>query len=527
MGWTRPPIFLLGAALALACSEPKAPAPAQAELAAGVRLQALPCWFDAETARSELRVECAELHVPERWDAPDGREVRIPVVRLRAGSKAHWATLIPGGGGPGGSVGLESDEASTTVANYGSIAADSGGDVVIVDERGAGMAQPAFRCPESRDATLRWLATGPSLDEETALWSDAARRCRERLVESKVALDAYDAQAVTRDLEALRSALGYEQWNLFGTSYAGEIALHYAREFPASIRALVLDSPSVPGAEVVSPAWFQHALEALFARCAADTRCVRDFSAPGPTLDRLLLRFAAEPLTLFVSDPESLAPIAVKITPKRLLDVLFSAMYGTERAHQIPIMLAAADRGSYDWLHEFARDYVWTLLDPRFSSALLDAVPCRESVPWTDLARTEREAGRYPWTRAFVGVERVTAAVCRAWDVGRAPESLVSFGGPALVFAGQLDPVIALPDVERAARSLHARLIVFPATGHSAASSWWHCLDPLIAGFLADPAEPLDDDDVEECRREADATEFTTLAPPEALPDPGASRPRS
>src|SRR5262245_18136520 len=102
--------------LALACGEREEPAPATQ--AGANRLAARPCWFEME-AESELRAECAELRVPERWDAPDGaREVRIPVVMLRTGSQTRWATLIPGGGGPGGSVGLESDDARTTVANH-------------------------------------------------------------------------------------------------------------------------------------------------------------------------------------------------------------------------------------------------------------------------------------------------------------------------------------------------------------------------------------------------------------------------
>jgi pimeloyl-ACP methyl ester carboxylesterase len=502
--------------LALGCSGEKSRAPAPP--ASTGRLEMRPCWFEPDVADQDLSVECAELHVPERWDMPDpAREVRIPVVTLRAGGGSHWATLIPGGGGPGGGVGLESDDAATTVANHASIAADSGGDLVIVDTRGAGLAEPAFRCEEIRDATLRWLHTSPSIEAEAALWSDAARRCRKRLAESGVAVDAYDAQSVVRDLEALRGALGYQRWNLFGTSYAGELALQYAHAVPDAIRALVLDSPGVPGGAVVSPAWFEHVLEALFARCAADAHCARDLPDPGAALDRLLKRFARAPLAITVSDPAGLEPIPVTITPVRLLDLLFGAMYDTKRAHEIPIMLTAADRGSYDWLHEFTRDYVWTLLDPRFSPALLDAVPCRESIPFGDLAQAEREARANPWAQAFVGVQRITNAVCRAWNVGRAQPPAVAFGGPALVLAGQLDPVIALPDVESAAQALHAQLIEFPATGHSADASWWHCVDPLIARFLAKPSAPLDDRDVEACRRQADDTEFTALEPPESL----------
>src|SRR5262245_46759499 len=102
-------MWWLGIALALAFAcggqEPSAPA---ARAGPG-RLESRPCWFEPDED-TELRVECAELHVPERWDAPDvAREVVIPVVVLRAADEKRWATLIPGGGGPGGSVGLESD----------------------------------------------------------------------------------------------------------------------------------------------------------------------------------------------------------------------------------------------------------------------------------------------------------------------------------------------------------------------------------------------------------------------------------
>ena len=514
--------FALGvvAALALACGAEKPSAPAAGVGAA--RLTTRPCWFEADVANYDLEVECAELRVPERWDAPDpAREVRIPVVTLRTGGDARWATLVPGGGGPGGSVGLESDDAATTVENQAPIAAESGGDLVIVDQRGAGLATPAFRCDELRDATLRWLRSDLSIEEEAALWSDAVQRCRARLAGAGIALDAYDAQSAVRDFEALRGALGYEQWNLFGTSYAGELALHYASAAPTAVRALVLDSPGVPGGSVVSPAWFAHVLEALFARCAADPRCARDLASPGAALDRLLRRFAEKPLELTVSDPAGLSPVQIKVTPVKLLDMIFDAMYDTKRAHELPLVLSAADRSSYDWLHELAREYVWTLLDPRFSDALLGAVPCRESIPFADLARAEREASESPWARAFVGVERVTTAVCRAWNVGRAEPLAVVAGPPALVLAGQLDPVIALPEVEQAARSLRAQLIEFPATGHSVDASWWHCLDPLIASFLADPLARLDDRAIEECRSHADETEFSALERPESLPDLG------
>ncbi len=484
------------------------------------RLEMRPCWFEYEPEDPKLGVECAVLRVPEHWDGARGAEVRLPVVILRTGSRAGWATLVPGGGGPGGSVGLEPDDAASTLAGLEEIAAGSGGDLVVIDQRGAGLAQPAFRCDEIREATLRWLAAVWSVEQEAELWSDAARRCRAGLIARGISPDAYGAAAVAEDIEALRRALGFERWNVYGTSYGGEIAQVYARAHPSSVRALVLDSPSVPGADIVSPSWFEDVLDALFIRCAADEACRRDFPDLRAALTRVLKRLGAQPLTVTVSHPDTLEPIPVVLTAPRFLDLLFQAMYDTDLAHQIPLLITATDRGSQDWLIQFTRDYVWSQLDARFADAMLDAIPCRESVPYGDLARVEREAREHPWARGFVGIERVTTEVCRAWQVGASDAGAaraVRIEAPTLLLAGRLDPVIPLPSVEQAAAGFAAStLIELPATGHSTEAWWWDCLDPLIEDFLAEPERPLDAEAIADCRREADTTPFTTLRPRES-----------
>jgi len=498
------------------------------------RLALRPCWFEYEPSDPGLAVQCAVLRVPQRWQGEPEGEVRLPVAVLRTGSRARWATLVPGGGGPGGSVGLEPDRAASTLGDLEEIALGSGGDVVVVDQRGAGLAEPAFRCEAIRAAALRWLAAAWTVEQETELWSDAAARCRVELLARGVAPDAYGAAAVALDFEALRRALGYERWNLFGTSYGGEIAQVYARSHPGAVRALVLDSPGVPGADVASPPWFEEVLGELFDRCAADEACRRDFPDLPGALARVLERLDAEPLTVSVSHPETLEPIPVVLTAPRFLDLLFEAMYDTELAHRLPLLITATDRGSRDWLIQFARGFAWSQLDARFADAMLGAVPCRESVPFGDLARIEREAAGRPWARGFVGIQRVTTEVCRAWQVGTSgdePARAAQIEAPALLLTGRLDPVIPLPSVERAAAGFaSSTLIDLPATGHGAEAWWWSCLDPLIEDFLADPERALDAQAVEACRREADTTPFATLpAPPAPLrssPTGGPGRPR-
>src|SRR5690606_41246159 len=55
------------------------------------------------------------------------------------------------------------------------------------------------------------------------------------------------------DLEALRAAVGAEQWNLYGVSYGTRVAQRYAARYPTRVRTMVLDGV-VPAALALGPA---------------------------------------------------------------------------------------------------------------------------------------------------------------------------------------------------------------------------------------------------------------------------------
>lgn len=58
------------------------------------------------------------------------------------------------------------------------------------------------------------------------------------------------AQAVA-DIDALREALGFERWVLFGYSFGGSIAMAYALEYPHRMSGMILGSTALPMAEDV------------------------------------------------------------------------------------------------------------------------------------------------------------------------------------------------------------------------------------------------------------------------------------
>ena len=252
---------------------------AVAASAAEGRLEKRPCWFEYEPKQAGLRVECAVLHVPERWsDAASRREVSLPVVVLRARQRQAL-----------GHTGARRRRARRTARARVRRCTDHARESRVVRDRVArrpGARGPARRRARAAHVPLRRAARGDaalarcglSVAEEAALWADAARRVphapREAGDRARRLRLPRGARRISRHCAA-RSAT--TQWNAFGTSYAGEIALEYARAFPSAVRALVLDSPSIPGADLFAPGWFAERARSTVRALCGGRRCARDF----------------------------------------------------------------------------------------------------------------------------------------------------------------------------------------------------------------------------------------------------------
>ena len=108
-----------------------------------------------------------------------------------------------------------------------------------------------------------------------ATYIQALRACHDRLVREGVNLNAYTTIQNAADVHDLVRALGYQQVNLYGTSYGSRLALTVMRLFPADLRSVVLDSVMPPQTNFFTgrAAADQQAFDTLFRGCAASTAC--------------------------------------------------------------------------------------------------------------------------------------------------------------------------------------------------------------------------------------------------------------
>jgi pimeloyl-ACP methyl ester carboxylesterase len=426
--------------------------------------------------------------VPEDRSDPQGRTITFPFAIVEpTGVAKGTVPIVQLAGGPGfGSL----DQVETMLD-----AAPVARTIVLLDYRGVGRADPSLACPENDALDLEWL--GAPLGDATMQQRqfDALAACRARLVSAGVDLDAYNYEEIAADLDALREALGYEQWDLWGLSNGGRVALETVRRHPEGVRALVLDAPSPPQGNLVGDLWphAQRAFDALFDACTADARCAAAVPDLRATWQSLVDRLAQSPPEVVVPGEAGAPDVTVLFAPDRAIEVLRSALYDSSLIPLLPYYINELANGR-------AFDVVAQLIVERassttFSDGMALSVNCREEVPFLPADFPDEQRAEYPALAPGIGAERWQDE-CRIWDVAAADHTIdspVESDVPALIFSGEFDPIHPPSDAHRIADEglSHATVVEVPGLGHGVLLRD-PCPDGVMAAFLADPSAPVD-----------------------------------
>lgn len=432
-------------------------------LATGAAPPALePCLL-ASPGLPATRARCGQVEVPRDRSRADAGTLVVGFAVLAAtGERAAPDPIVVLPGGPG--------QAGTEVAALVGAALDRARqdrDVVLFDPRGTGRSS-RLSCRDHADLATRW--------------SRPADAERARLVECAAAspLDPrlITTEAIARDLEALRQALGAEQLNLVGISYGTRVALSYDRLFPGRVRALVLDGV-VPASMVIG----EHAAEdaeaaltRLDERCAKTPGCPR--SQPLPALLASLKQLLATPSTVSLPHPGTGQRLSLPVDARILVATVRLLLYAEESAALLPVLLQRADTGDLAPLLSQA------LLSERLEASLAEgmqlAVLCAEDVPF--LPGSDDAA-------LFSGFTGDVRRACEAFPHATVPATFhddVPSATPALLFSGGADPITPPAWGDAAARALSRSVHVKARDlGHNVLVRG--CAPQLAAKFLERP----------------------------------------
>ena len=430
---------------------------------------------------------CARLSVPlDRAAVTPGR-VSLFIKRIRAQRRPARGALFVLAGGPGQSAtqAFEGDGLGVLSPAF------RRRDLIVFDQRGTGRSG-VLRCPALERSNL-FEAGRP------------AGLCAARLGPTR---HHYTSRDSVEDIEAIRVALGLEKIALYGTSYGVKVALGYALAHPANVERLVLDS-------VVEPAGpdplYRPTLEAVprVLRTLCRARCDSFTADPLADLTRLVRRMGDGPLRGRVVDPRGRRRPA-RVTRGELFLLLISGDFDPALRAAFPGAVRAALDGDRVPLLRLGRRLFSVEGEPPparlISTALFTATTCEEMpFPWArttapDPTERRRQAaaalGALP-DSAFLPFDRATLLdndllhLCDRWpafptapDLGPGPLPDVR----VLVLEGEDDLRTPVESAQRvAAQFPQAKLVVAPATGHSAlGSDLSGCAERAFARFFRD-----------------------------------------
>lgn len=424
---------------------------------------------DCHLPGTEEALRCIRLTVPLDHHAP-GATINLHVTvapALRESARRDPLFLLAGGPGEAGS-----DLVPLLNSTFRKVRATR--DIVLIDQRGTGLSGK--------------LDCKPGKNSETATEDELLQQTRACIKGLNKHFNLFTTEQAARDIESVRGALGYGRINVWGGSYGSRLAQAYARLFPGSVRALILDGVAAPDQVVPAGAHdAQAALDALFKQCADDRVCSAAFPNLRAEFQSLTMRLTASPASLSLPDPRTAETTRITMTSMRFIGTVQNILYSQADSRRLPFLIHSAYQDRWQPFiarSNIARDFASE--GPAMPLHL--AVVCAEDFPrLTPQLLEEDTKGSFLNPTQIMRIGKM----CEAMDVPAVPyKEPAMIEAPALLLSGALDPVTPPRRAEAARKYMkNAQHLVVRNAGHIV--SPLGCAPRLLREFLDQPTAPV------------------------------------
>jgi len=387
-----------------------------------------------------IHAQLGRLSVPENYEHPDGKSVTLAFVRLKSTASHPGPPIIYLAGGPGGSA------IKLMRGPRGSVflAMRAAGDVIALDQRGTGLAQPDLNCPGKVDFPLNEPGAYP---EMLRYLIDASRRCASYWRSRSVDLATYNVVQNARDIDLVRQALGTDKICLWGSSYGTFLGFSILRHFGDHVSRAIFAGVEGPDDTLKLPGLTEdqlHSLSRMVAETSALHRQIPDFM----TLLREVLTAARQrPFVVPVTGAERTVSITLGGAD---LEQLVAGMLGErEGFEKLPAMLLAFR--NRQWLSPLIQSAAQEMIKERTGSigtAMSLVMDCSSGVSPKRLAEITVTA---KGTLLGSAMNFPFPEICSAWNVPQIPQTErmpAHSEVPVLFISGSLDGRTPVGNVE-------------------------------------------------------------------------------
>lgn len=453
---------------------------------------------------------CGYLIVPERREAPTGRQVKVyhTIMPALDGSTANIPVMYLTGG-PGATTWQAVDLFEISTGDYGIYRQKFGRtrDLVIVDQRGTNRSIPALYCAEEL-GKYRPLVYQSDFELAANVRVQGLLACRDRWLRQGVDLSGYDDYEVAADVADFLKARGIPRINLYGASWGTRLSMQVMKLYPQLLNAVVIDSILPPELNpfIAEVQGTQHGIQALIDHSR------NDYPQLDAYINTILRRLRSAPVNVTgrqgagaCSGPGTGASYTVHVTADKFIDYLASQLRSTPYCSNLPKNIThmfdtqqyqfIADNwiGSMDFSFPAGGPESGAPADAMFQSvfAANDAFFATPADVLDNILRRVTEPAMAEWlANSFIYRE---AAMLRAWPVDPMPASVrdpVVSSVPTMMLVGALD--VATPSIfsrpSEAGLSNHVYHEI--AAGHAVA--YLPCvLDMLDAWFQRPGVAPV------------------------------------
>ncbi|MFC2090221.1 alpha/beta fold hydrolase [Bacteroidota bacterium] len=433
------------------------------------------------------------VSVPEFHSNPKGKTLELAVAIFLSSDSIHESDpIVMNTSGPGKS---NMDNFIPQIAGgLGSYLLPHR-DIVIIELRGLRYSKPFLMCEELFNAKKWMLDKNLSTDETMAILEEALQASKDRFDKEQVNLAAFNNVETAADIAMILSELGYDKFNIVGSSAGTLVAHHVIRDYPERVRCAIMDA-GLPIDSTIFKDYVPNIIQTLqqyFEECRNDPQC----NAAYPDLENRYLNLIdtlnQNPLIFPVNDPNTGELIQFVFNGHQLSAfTLFNVFYST----QLPLIIGKILDGDYSDIEQYALSF---LIPNYFSDGLGITVFISEVANYClsdiDIA---------PNYSVFAeGIKRSGMGgayfehVQNIWNIPKLDMKEIQYKGqydtPVLVLNGVYDPVIPIKYDELMKKHLsNCYIYRFDGVPHSAFDNATPCVLPMFLEFLNDPSHAPD-----------------------------------
>ncbi|MEO0696088.1 MAG: alpha/beta fold hydrolase [Pseudomonadota bacterium] len=464
------------------------------------------CAFKGRVDYDPEHTSCGLLTVPENREKKRPRDIRLNFVKLAAREPEDWDTEESGEwvkrddpviyltGGPGAHL-----------TGYVERLKDHGirdtRDLFILEQRGIGYSDDFCPIYSVFDpATMN--AKTP--EEAAAAQLAQAEDCFRKAKDAKVDLSGYNSIENARDVKAMRQALGFEQWNVWGISYGSVLGQAYLKVDPEGIRAAVIDAivPLEQGAHFQGVGeHYARTLNLLQEDCNADETCAKHFPDFVGRLKEAALKVSENPIELDAIDPELFPSGKAWLFEQIILGAPFIQFYEQDNYGALPAFI----EGLADIVEkeDYERMRIFTAGEGgdgfvSISNGMYNAITCNDGWAYFLEDSLARDKALNPVLSLINGDPSYGAEfakLCRKYGMRLRPaeEYLpVETNIRTLIVEGALDPITPPPLAKRILPGFsNGTYVEFDYAGHGPTRSV-ECAGEFLTSFFDDPEGDLD-----------------------------------